>query len=91
VIAGLILDLLVILAGGIGMLGLLQGLFGSRTLVVPYAEPVRDDVGGGSVPDGQEPFIPMPDHVTSHAEMVAWMTQDLPRLAAEAATKPLGG
>lgn len=32
-------------------------------------------------PDG--PFIPMPAHLKTREEMVAWMTTDLPRMARE--------
>ena len=29
------------------------------------------------------PFIPMPEHLKTRDEMVAWMTKDLPKLLAE--------
>ena len=29
------------------------------------------------------PFIPMPEHLKSRDEMVAWMTKDLPKIIAE--------
>jgi hypothetical protein len=32
--------------------------------------------------DRDGPFIPMPDRLKTHDEMVAWMTQDLPKLTA---------
>lgn len=37
----------------------------------------RDQV---AVHDTPGPFIPMPDHLKTRNEMVAWMTQELPRL-----------
>ena len=33
--------------------------------------------------DSQGPFIPMPPHLKTQDEMVAWMTHDLPKLIAE--------
>jgi hypothetical protein len=36
----------------------------------------------------QEPFIPMPNHLTTRAEMVAWMTEELPKLTEGMAAKP---
>ncbi len=33
--------------------------------------------------DSQGPFIPMPPHLKTQDEMVAWMTRDLPKLIAE--------
>ena len=29
------------------------------------------------------PFIPMPDHLRTHDQMIAWMTKELPKLTAE--------
>lgn len=82
---GFTLDLLAILAGGLGMLCLLVLLFGRQAPIAPYAEPfVVAEESHAAPPDAAEPFIPMPAHLTTHAEMVAWMTQELPRLAEEA-------
>jgi hypothetical protein len=91
VLTSFTLDLLVILAGFFGVLWLLTGLFGDREPIVPYAEAFTagKDVHA-FVSDAQEPFIPMPSHLKSSAEMVAWMTTELPRLAEEAANKPHG-
>jgi hypothetical protein len=38
----------------------------------------------------QDSFMPMPDHLTTHAEMVAWMTEELPRLTEGMAARPQG-
>ena len=38
----------------------------------------------------QESFIPMPDHLKSHTDMIAWMTKELPRLIEGVPTKPHG-
>ncbi|WP_046861869.1 hypothetical protein [Microvirga massiliensis] len=32
--------------------------------------------------DGGEPFIPMPEHLRTQDEMIAWMTKELPKLTA---------
>jgi hypothetical protein len=32
--------------------------------------------------EGGEPFIPMPEHLRTHDEMVSWMTTELPKLTA---------
>ena len=76
-VVGLTFDLLAILAGAFGMLCLLVGLFGRAAPIAPYAGPF-DEEEGGSGPG--QPFIPMPKHLRTHAEMVAWMTQELPKL-----------
>ena len=35
------------------------------------------------LPDPKSGLIPMPDHLKTHEEMVAWMARDLPKLTAE--------
>ncbi len=45
----------------------------------PDAVPDPFDEAGAS-------FIPMPDHLKTRDEMVAWMTQELPRLTANTPT-----
>jgi hypothetical protein len=91
VITGFTLDLLVILAGFFGMVWLLTGLFGGHVPIVPYAEAfAADEDIHPTAPDTRAPFIPMPSHLKSHEEMIAWMTTELPRLTEEAASKPHG-
>jgi hypothetical protein len=91
VITGFTLDILVILAGFMGMLWLLTGLFEGRAPIVPYAEAFAPDEDvHATAPDAQAPFIPMPSHLKSREEMVAWMTTELPRLTEEAASKSQG-
>lgn len=90
-LTGFTLDLLMILAGFLGMLWLLRGLFGGRAPIVPYAEAfTADEDAQDTALDAQAPFIPMPGHLKSHTAMVAWMTTELPRLTEEAAGKPHG-
>lgn len=88
-IAGLTLDFLAILVGGLGMLFLLVLLFGRQAPIVPYAEPF--DAEGDSksaIQDAETPFVAMPAHLRTSAEMVAWMTQELPKLTENVTTKP---
>ena len=50
----------------------------------PEAEPVRHDIPDWRNGDGDDgPFIPLPDHLKTRAEIVSWMTTDLPRLLLE--------
>mgnify|MGYP001235046814 CR=1 FL=1 len=93
-VVSLAVDVLAILAGFLGMTWLL--LLGLRD---GTSEPAGHlaDVALGDVPQltlstgDQGAFILMPDHVTTHAEMVAWMTQELPKLTAGITAKPHGG
>jgi len=91
VIADIALDLLAILGGTLGMLCLLVVLFGRKPPIVPYQEPFgtdeTDDTGGV---DLTSPFIPMPTHLNTHADMISWMTRDLPSLVEEASKRPHG-
>jgi len=81
---GLTLDLFMILAGGLGMLCLLVLLFGRHPPIAPYTEPfTAEEQSHATSSDSVEPFIPMPAHLGTHAEMVAWMTQELPQLINE--------
>lgn len=90
-ITGFTLDLLVILVGFAGMVWLLTGLFGTHAPIVPYAEPFSAEEESPAMPsDAEEPLISMPEHLKTHAEMVAWMTQELPRLTEGMATRPQG-
>lgn len=93
-IAGFTLDFLAILVGALGMLSLLVLLFGRQAPIVPYAEPFHDeDDSRPAIPDpaapddAEEPFLAMPQHLKTRAEMVAWMTQELPKLTESMATK----
>jgi hypothetical protein len=38
--------------------------------------------------DSGAPFIPMPNHLKTRDEMVAWMAKELPKLTAEIAAHP---
>jgi len=88
VIADLTVSVLVVLAGAIGMLLLLLTWFGSRT-ITPEIEDDLDPILGARDPvaiyESHGPFIPMPDHLKTSDQMVAWMTQELPKLTADLA------
>jgi len=89
VIAGLTVDFIAILVGAIGTLFVLVLLFGRQAPVVPYAEPFdAADDGATATDDADGLFVRMPEHLRTHAEMVAWMTQELPRLTEGVTTKP---
>ena len=82
------LDFLAILLGALGVLCLLVILFERQAPIVPYAEPFHAEEGVHSPdPDAEEPFVSMPGHLRTNAEMVAWMTQELPRLTEEKAMR----
>jgi hypothetical protein len=50
----------------------------------PEAPSGSDVVPDWRTCDGDDaPFIPLPDHLKTRAEIVAWMTTDLPRLLLE--------
>lgn len=72
-------------AGFLGMLCLMLAWFGDS-----HARPITPGVDGledPSAPEpvhGEAPFIPMPNHLNSHDEMVAWFTTELPKLTAAA-------
>ena len=84
--ADLAISVLVVLAGAIGMLLLLLVWFGGRT-IVPEFEVDLDPINGPRDPvaiyESHGPFIPMPEHLKTHDQMIAWMTQELPRLTAD--------
>jgi hypothetical protein len=44
------------------------------------------DAQDETVDGPHSPFIPMPDHLKTRDDMVAWMTKELPRLVAEKPT-----
>jgi hypothetical protein len=81
----LAVSLLMILASFFGMLWLLLFWFGEgyASPIFPYAHdpdcPDRNQAGS----EEAYPFIPMPGHLRTSNEMVAWMTQELPKLTAE--------
>jgi hypothetical protein len=85
-------SLLVILAGSIGMLLLLHTWFGSGAMTPDHEDELDLAFGSGdpaAIRDTHDPFIRMPDHLKTTDEMVAWMTQELPKLTA-GIQKPLG-
>lgn len=82
----LMIAVIAALSGFVGMLWLLLLWIGDGLAnpVVPYAvDPIiglRDPV---AIYEAHEPFIPIPERLRTRDEMVAWMTQELPRLTAE--------
>jgi hypothetical protein len=87
-VADLAISLLVVLAGAVGMLLLLLTWFGSRS-ITPEIEDDLDPILGPKDPtaiyESHGPFIPMPAHLKTSDQMVAWMTKELPKLTAEIA------
>jgi len=86
----LLLDLavsvLVILAGSLGMLLLLLLWFGDRTIAVDLdsdLDPILGERDRAAIYESHSPFIPMPKHLRTNDEMVAWMTKELPKLTAD--------
>ena len=79
----LAVSLLMILASFFGMLWLLLFWFGDayRSPIIPYAEDA-DEITSAQ-PEDAYPYISMPKHLRTSNEMVAWMTQELPKLTAE--------
>lgn len=57
--------------------------------VRPYSDDaVLDAEAQVTASESHDPFIPMPNHLRTHSEMVAWMTEELPKRAAEMALHP---
>jgi hypothetical protein len=85
----LAVSLLMIIVSFVGMIWLLLFWFGEghRRTIVPYSDAALladiDEAGT----ETSSPFIPMPDHLRTNGEMVAWMTQELPKLTG-ATTNP---
>jgi len=88
-VADLAISLLIVLAGTVGMLLLLLTWFGSRS-ITPEIEDDFDPIVGSRDPiaiyESHGPYIPMPEHLKTHDQMVEWMTKELPRLTAGATT-----
>jgi hypothetical protein len=79
------MSLLFIAAGFLGMLLLLISWFGGRMIESEPETSLDLILGMGDQPaiyDSQAPFIPIPRHLTTHTEMVAWMTGEMPKLVA---------
>jgi hypothetical protein len=87
------------LAFAVALIGLASAVSAAAFCAARRAMPRRR--GGGrpaSPPLGpaasdllEERFIPMPGDLSTHDEMVAWMTRDLPRLTAEPPDPRPGG
>jgi hypothetical protein len=83
------LDLIIaVLAAVSGLLAMLWLLLlwvgdGMANPVVPYADdPIMGPRDQAAIYESHGPFIPMPERLRTHDEMVAWMTQELPKLTA---------
>jgi len=74
-------------AGFLGMLFLMLAWFGETHArpIVPGVDGLEEPAGGDFV-SGEGPFVPMPEHLKTRDEIVAWMTTELPKLTA--ALKP---
>jgi hypothetical protein len=90
-LASFTLDVLAILTGAIGMLWLLLAKFGTWAAapVIPFEDGRATEAQAPLLTDADdEPLIEMPGHLKTHAEMVAWMTQELPKLTDKVGTRP---
>lgn len=84
------IELLVLLA-----FAALAGFIGLRLMWISHRPPIPrsfrrraiDPITGTkdrmAIYDSGGPFIPMPTHLTTRDEMVAWMTKELPKLTAD--------
>lgn len=83
------LALLTIALCGLGTLWVV-GVWVSQRIHAAWARPAGgvDPITGPkdrvAIYDTGGSFIPMPDRVRTHDEMVEWMTKELPKLTAEA-------
>jgi hypothetical protein len=88
VVDSLTLALLIALAALISAIGLALIRLTSRIMMLPSLPAATTDplIGAKDLTAPHDPksyFIPMPDHLKTHDEMVAWMTRELPKLTAE--------
>jgi hypothetical protein len=84
----LIVALLAALAGFMSAIWLLLLWIGDRAATAFGRSPDRLDPILGPrdrivICNSEGPFIPMPDNLRTSGEIVAWMTQELPKLTAE--------
>jgi hypothetical protein len=91
VLIDLVVDALSAIAGFMGMLWLLL-LWVGDGVRVPITPEVGDPITGAedhvAIQASNDPFIPMPDHLRTRQEMVAWITNELPKLMAEMTVGP---
>ncbi|MBM6595730.1 hypothetical protein [Microvirga pudoricolor] len=90
-VTDLALALVAILAGSVGMLLILLLWFGDSHArpVIPFVDdPIMGPRDQAAIHESQGSFIPMPAHLRSHDEMVAWMTKELPKLTAKTLPQP---
>jgi hypothetical protein len=81
----LTIAVLAALSGFIGMLWVLLLWVGDGIAnpVVPYGDdPITGHRDPVAIYDSHDPFISMPERLKTHDEMVAWLTQELPKLTA---------
>lgn len=88
-LASFILDVFAILAGAFAMLWLLVARFGHWTgsAIVPFEDIQVSDEPVLYPLIEDDDLILMPDHLRTHSEMVAWMTQELPKITGRAGSK----
>jgi hypothetical protein len=84
---GFELILMTILAGLAGMIGLhfmwISHRFPARRRIGQFAvDPLTGAQDHIAIYDSGGSFIPMPNHLRTRGEMVAWMTEELPKLTA---------
>jgi hypothetical protein len=68
-------------AGFLGMLCIMLAWFGDSHArpIIPGVDGLEDPAAIGRDHD-EAPFVPMPSHLTTRDEMVAWMTTEMPKL-----------
>ena len=79
------IGLLAAVAGFIAALGLLVLWVGDRAASEVGADNLDPIIGARdqiAIYEPLSPYIPMPDHLKTRDEMVAWMTKELPKLTA---------
>jgi hypothetical protein len=88
VIADIAVALLASIAGFITALWLLLlwiGESGSASETECILDPILGARDQAAIYASHSSFIPMPDHLKTRDEMVTWMTEELPKLTADAA------
>ena len=83
-IADVTIVLLAAVAGFITALWLLLLWLGDGNRVTGNdLDPILGEQDRVAIYESHGPFIPMPGHLKTRDEMVAWMTKELPKLTAE--------
>ena len=68
---------------GLALIRLTSRIMMLPSLPAAATDPVLSAKDRTALHDPRSPFIVMPDHLKTHAEMVSWLTAELPKLTAE--------